>query len=303
LIEIKTSDEGRPYRRVAGPPPRHPENVMSYATLMVCLQAGPSHEPLLGIVETLATRFCAAVVGIGACQLTALSYGEGYATSETHEALRQDLLRNLKSAETEFRRVLGGRGQSIEWRDCITEDPIVRYLVAEARAADLVIMSADRTGAFVDGLRRVDIANAVMSLGRPALVVPDTVTSLSLDLMMIGWKDTPETRRAVANAVPLLRQAGRVMVVEIASSRMLAAAAARVQDVVSWLRRHGVTAEGSVQAATGNDSMQLEALMFEHGAGVMVAGAYGHSRLRETILGGVTHHLLTQSRRCSLLTH
>ena len=94
---------------------------MSYATLMVCLQAGRSHEPLLGIVETLATRFRAAVIGIGACQLTALSYGEGYATSETHEALGHDLLQNLKSADSEFRRILGGRGESIEWRDCITE--------------------------------------------------------------------------------------------------------------------------------------------------------------------------------------
>jgi nucleotide-binding universal stress UspA family protein len=302
LIEIKTPGEGRPYRQVPGPP-RHPENVMSYATLMVCLQAGRSHEPLLGIVETLATRFRAAVIGIGACQLTALAYGEGDATSETHEALGHDLLQNLKSADSEFRRILGGRGESIEWRDCITEDPIVRYLVAEARAADLVIMGADRTGPFVDGLRRIDIANAVMNLGRPALVIPDTVTSLSLDLMMIGWKDTPETRRAVASAVPLLRQAGRVMVVEIASSRMLAAADARVRDVVSWLRRHGIAAEGSVHGATGNDSVQLEALMFEHGAGVMVAGAYGHNRVRETILGGVTHYLLTQSRHCSLLTH
>ena len=282
---------------------RHPETIMSYATLMVCLQAGPSHERLLGIVETLATRFCAAVIGIAACQLTALSYGDGYATAESHEALRQDFLQNLKSAEKEFRRILGSRGQSIEWRDCITENPIVRYLAAEARAADLVIMNADRTETIIDGLRRIDVANAVMSLGRPALVIPNTVTSLSLDVMMIGWKDTPETRRAVSNAVPLLRQAGRVLVVEIAPSRMLAAADARVQDVVSWLRRHGIRAEGSVHAATGNDSMQLEALMSEHGVGVMVAGAYGHSRLRETILGGVTHHLLTESRSCSLLTH
>jgi nucleotide-binding universal stress UspA family protein len=275
---------------------------MSYATLMVCLQTGTSNEPLLGIVADLARHFHAHVIGIAACQLTALSFGEeGYATAESQEELRQGFLRDLNSAEAQFRQILGGH--SVEWRHCITADPIVRYMAAEARAADLVIMGVDRTGMLIADLRRIDTAEAVTSLGRPMLVVPNTWTSLSLDQIMIGWKDTPETRRAVSDALPLLLQAQRVSVVEIVSAKMLAEAATRVQDVVSWLTRHGVKAEGTVHAATGNDSVQLEALLAEQNAGIMVSGGYGHSRVREIILGGVTRHRLTQSRGCSLLAH
>ena len=83
------------------------------------------------------------------------------------------------------------------------------------------------------------------------------------------------------------------------------AAAAGIADVVAWLSRHGVVASERV-AEKGGDrdaTAQLDAMAADVGAGLIVAGAYGHSRFRELILGGMTQHLITQSARCVLLSH
>jgi nucleotide-binding universal stress UspA family protein len=80
------------------------------------------------------------------------------------------------------------------------------------------------------------------------------------------------------------------------------AALSGVDDVVAWLSRHGLTASGQVPEKCGDAPAQLERIASEVGAGLVVAGAYGHSRLREWILGGVTKHLVNPSNRCSLLS-
>jgi nucleotide-binding universal stress UspA family protein len=75
------------------------------------------------------------------------------------------------------------------------------------------------------------------------------------------------------------------------------AAQAGVSDVAAWLGRHAVTAVGRVIHAS-DESDQLDTL-WKSGADLVVAGAYGHTRFREWVLGGMTHNLLTRSRRCS----
>ena len=122
----------------------------------------------------------------------------------------------------------------------------------------------------------------------------------------MAWKDTTEARRAIADSLPMLRKAKDVIVAEIpeqGGSR--SAAAARVNDVVAWLSRHGISASERV-AEKDEDrdaTAQLDGIAADVGAGVIVAGAYGHSRFRELILGGMTQHLITQSARCVLLSH
>jgi nucleotide-binding universal stress UspA family protein len=69
------------------------------------------------------------------------------------------------------------------------------------------------------------------------------------------------------------------------------------------LSRHGVSASPLVPKQRGDAAAQLERIASEVGAGVVVAGAYGHSRLSEWILGGVTRQFIKTSNRCSLLSH
>ncbi len=120
---------------------------------------------------------------------------------------------------------------------------------------------------------------------------------------MIAWKDTRETRRAVLDALPLLQQAARVSIVEATGAEDMADARSHVADVAAWLGRHGVAASGQTVPSDGGDAAQLDAFARDHGADLIVAGAYGHSRVREWALGGVTRSLLMHGSRCSLLSH
>src|ERR1700681_1317956 len=111
-----------------------------------------------------------------------------------------------------------------------------------ARSADLVIMGV-ASGALADASRRVKTGDLVMQVGRPVLIVPAAADKLKLERVVIGWKDTRETRRAIFDALPLLKQAVHVAIVEIAAEEELAAARTHLDDVVNWLKRHGVAAE------------------------------------------------------------
>jgi nucleotide-binding universal stress UspA family protein len=142
-----------------------------------------------------------------------------------------------------------------------------------------------------------------MRAGRPVLIVPAGAKTIDLEDVVVGWRDRRETRCAVADALPLLRLAERVTVVEIEADAELTEARARLDDVVAWLGRHGVAAKALAAPASGVDVVMLEATAREQHAGLLVAGAYGHSRLLEWVFGGVTCDLLLHPGLCTLLSH
>jgi nucleotide-binding universal stress UspA family protein len=151
---------------------------------------------------------------------------------------------------------------------------------------------------------QVNPNDLVMQVGRPLLVVPETCNWLDLRSVLVAWKDTAEARRALSAALPLLHRSGEVTIAEIVEDEAdRAAALSRVEDVVAWLSRHGVEASLQVPEQRDDAATQLERIASDVGAGVVVAGAYGHSRLSEWILGGVTRRLMNPSNRCSLLSH
>jgi nucleotide-binding universal stress UspA family protein len=127
-----------------------------------------------------------------------------------------------------------------------------------------------------------------------------------LRTVLVAWKDTTEARRAVADSLQLLRKAKNIVVAEIPEAdgeRSLAEA--RVGDVTAWLARHGLIATPRVPEGNRNRGApaQLDDIADDLGASLIVAGAYGHSRFRELVLGGMTQHLVTQRARCVLLSH
>lgn len=247
---------------------------MTYSTLMVHLDLGQSNEAVLSVAADLAERFRADVVGIAACQPMQIVYAEGYFYSDMIDQDRARIEEQASQAETSFRVAFQGRAANLHWRSTICLAPLADYVAENMRSADLLITASARGAVSQEALHRVDLGELVIRLGRPALIVPPGAQRLDLDSVIIGWKDTRETRRAVVDALPLLRHAGRVTVAEVASEEDLPAARAR-----------------------------LDGIALEHGAGLLVAGAYGHNRLREWALGGVTRSVLRRPGRCSLLSH
>lgn len=275
---------------------------MTYASLMVHLELGRTNAGLLQITGELAELFKAGVIGIAARQPMQMVYGDGYVSGDVYEQDQIEIAKEMKAAEAEFRALLGQRAKALEWRSTKSYGLLADYLAAQARSADLVITGV-ATGDMFDSSRAVNTGDLIMQAGRPVLIVPTAATTLKLAHVLIGWKDTREARRAASDALPLLKQAIAVSVVEIAPEGDLDAAHKHVADVVHWLKRHHIEAQGSAQLSTGDDATALYALGQDKGVDVIVAGAYGHSRLREWVLGGVTRDLLLSANRCSFVSH
>ncbi len=275
---------------------------MTYATLMVHLELRRLNADLLQIAGDLAERFDAKVIGIATGNPMQVLYDETYVPQELVEKDRAEIENEMKEAEVEFRSALQGQVRTVEWRSTVTYAPLADYLAREARAADLVIAGVGSSGLF-DGSRRVYTSDLIMQGGRPVLIVPAAVDKLKLERAIVGWKDTRETRRAVFDALPLLKKVAHVSVVEIAAEEDLVAARVRLEDVVGWLTQHGVEAQSLASPSSGDNATQLNAIAHEQSADVIVAGAYGHSRLREWALGGVTRDILLRADRCALLSH
>ena len=122
--------------------------------------------------------------------------------------------------------------------------------------------------------------------------------------VVVAWKDTREARRAVLDAMPFLRTAKRVSVVEVCDRDEKDNAQARINDVVRFLDRHQINADPRpVLHRDRSDVNHLFEFALDEGADLLVAGAYGHSRLGEWIFGGMTREILASSPLCCLLSH
>ncbi len=271
---------------------------MSFATIMVHLDLEGSNDPRLQVALSLAETFDAKLIGIAAVAVEPSYYPGETFTAASLEQLRSDATKRLAQAEDRFRYVSNSR--MVEWRSAIAQP--ADYVSRQARAADLVLVGAQRDGLISDLAGSLDPGDLAMQAGRPILVVPPQVKPLELKLAMVCWKDTREARRAVSDALPLLKKMQEVVIVELvpnASSRD--AAHGRIDDVIAWLKRHEVPAFARVFPCTaGDDPMEK---LYLYGADLIVAGAYGHSRMREWVFGGFTYDLLHRSPVCTLLVH
>jgi nucleotide-binding universal stress UspA family protein len=274
---------------------------MTYATAMVSLAVDQPNEALLEVTGQLASQFAAKVIGIAAAVFSPPMYFlDGAASQQLIGEGEAAIAKRMAELEGQFRAAMHGRVRDIEWRHAMQLP--ARYVAGEARAADLVIVGGDG-GAMSDPFSIAGPSDLVLQAARPLLVVPADVKWLDLRSALVAWKDCPEARRAVADALPLLAKAREVTVAGIAEEEGSEVAVRRqTEDVVGWLSRHGIVARAQVPARCGNAVQQLERIAADTGAGLVVAGAYGRSRFREWVLGGVTQHLVGQTARCALLS-
>ncbi|MEZ5822590.1 MAG: universal stress protein [Bradyrhizobium sp.] len=274
---------------------------MTYATAMVSLAVDQPNEALLEVTGQLAAQCSSKVIGIAAAMFSPPMYFlEGAASQELLDQGEAAIAKRMAELESRFRAAMHGRAKDVEWRHAM--DLPARYVAREARAADLVIVAGD-ADKVLDPFSMAGPSDLVLQTGRPLLVVPPSVKWLDLRSALVAWKDCAEARRAVADALPLLAKVKEVTVAGIAEDDGSQEAVRRqTADVVGWLSRHGIAARSQVPERSGNAIAQLDRIAADTGAGVVVAGAYGRSRFREWVLGGVTQHLVGQSSRCVLLS-
>ncbi len=282
---------------------------MSYQTLMVHLQLGSSNAQIehsntavLQAAKQIAQRCNAAVIGIVVGQQTQMIYGKGYALIDFFDREQDYLEEKIAAEEVLFRAAFKGHDQSVEWRSVVTMEPIVDFIVAQACSVDLIITGVTPSD-FYEGPNSAHAGEIVMQAGRPVLAVPLASKEFKLENMLIGWKDTREARRAIVDALPLLKLATQVTVLEIVAKDDKKDTVKRLNEVVSWLKSHDVKAEPLAAISNDTDATQFLSIAKKQHADIVITGAYGHSRFREWVLGGVTNELLQGARFCTFLSH
>lgn len=163
-------------------------------------------------------------------------------------------------------------------------------LAAEARLSDLIIL----TRPYGDPAREHAIEESVLfRSGRPCLFLPPKEAGPGVfDRIYVAWKNTREATLALAAALPLLHRARSVVVGLVDEDAEGTAGPAAGDDIGRYLSRHGIRAELRSPAARSSVGATLLEDAWSVEAQLLVMGGYGHSRMREFLIGGVTRHVL-----------
>jgi nucleotide-binding universal stress UspA family protein len=171
-------------------------------------------------------------------------------------------------------------------------------VAARGRLADLVLVA--RPSAEGAGGDPRTLEAAMFDTGRPVLMVPPGPRGSLGAKIALAWNDSRESARAAAAALPLLRKAGRVVIL----SARRGDTDAKPSQLARYLALHGIEAE-TWAFTPKQDPIGMELLVqaAEAGADLLVMGAYGHSRLREFILGGATRSVVAETAIPVLMAH
>lgn len=218
-----------------------------------------------------------------------------YPEADTQAAERADQLEAAFRERLRFSRLQG------DWQ--VASGHLSEAVVRQARQADLVILGQVNPSHPPPPAGRQLVEDVLMTSGRPILVIPYIGRFATVgSRILVGWNNSREATRAVNDAMPLLAKATFVTVLE-ASARNPAIDSTGA-DITRHLTRHGVNAK-TTRTVTG--SISTLDLLLNHAADMsadlLVVGGYGHSRLRELVLGGVTRELLRHMTLPVLMSH
>jgi len=201
-----------------------------------------------------------------------------------------------------FERLLQDHANRSDWRE-LRGEPVVESFIRRALTCDLMVLGQrnprEAAGFDVPG----DFVEAVMlGSGKPALVVPFSGrVSPSPEKVLVAWRATRESARALSTALPLLQSAREVHLVASADGGDDESSTSNLRD---YLHLHGVGKTHDHEALDDRHAGEaLLALAAQIGAGLVVMGAYGHSRARELVLGGATRTVLESARVPVWMTH
>ena len=273
---------------------------MRFANVMVYVDPQQQEEGQIRVAEAIAKRFDGSVIGVSAFAVEPAFVAEGVIIKETSEQELKRMKMALAAKGEWFKKVVNMPSDKVEWRWGV-EYPTT-FLVTQARAADLVVVKRNQLEN--DEYHFIDSATAMLRVGRPVLSVPERVTEVSAERIVVGWKDTREARLVVQQALPFLTGALQVTIVELCTSDQQDAARLHVRDISRYLGSHGANCQYDVRVHSAeSDAGCLIRLAREQNADLIVTGGYGHSRLGEWMFGGMTRGLLQEAPIALMMSH
>ena len=284
---------------------------MGFKDILVTLAGATASEAGINFAAELARDHGAHLTGLTIIEPLDLSAyfapGSGFMAVDVIQEIEEKHRATAQAAsakvEATFRAACSRAGISHEWR--LSEGDPVEVGVLHAHYADLAITGQIDPGKPPPGGWARLPEQLALASGRPALIVPyagrfDTVGKR----VLMAWSRTRESARALNDAMPILERASQVTVLSINPRRGEEANDLPGADIALHLARHGVKAEAASTVAedidVGNTLLSRAA---DLGADLIVMGCYGHSRMRELILGGATREILRHMTVPVLMSH
>lgn len=274
-----------------------------YRTILVHLSDSRRAEAVLEPAVELAARYNSHLLGMHVYSGIPAPPVPALAPSVLGAALAQER-KNGEEIGATFARLTAGKTLVPEWH--LLRLPHVNLpsaVLQYGRTADLIV--AGQTDPDWDMAPLLNFPEQlVMSSGRPVLVVPYAGRFARVGRnIMVAWKPTRESARAVFDALPLLRQAEKVHILEV-RERKDDANLTPDTSIAAALARHGIKpAIHSTLAPDITIGDEILSRLSDLDIDLLVMGAYGHSRMREIVFGGATRHIARHMTVPTLFSH
>jgi nucleotide-binding universal stress UspA family protein len=278
---------------------------MDYRTVLVALGADPACASRVRMAADLAASFGAHVTGVSATGLRLDPIrGAGDDAARHMAASRRRLLSQTALQGEILSEVMAAHAPGVPFSHRVVEEETRWVLAQEARVADLVVMARPVATQEVASLGAREAEYVLLNAGRPVLLVPPEYWRLHGGHVAIAWDGQREAARAVADAMPLLLRASHVTIVGVWDDRGEPQADSEpVAGLRHYLQRHGIVAGVRNVQKSGPVGANLLEAVSALGADMLVAGGYGHARVRELVMGGTTRTLMHQAPVPLLLSH
>ncbi len=281
---------------------------MSYKTLLVFLDSSEDSPARFDAACSLAAHHDAHLSALAMTQrvMPVIASGIGAATAVMDVGQLQEAREKAHALALDADQRLTARSQLGDVRWISQELAVLREVAAvHGRHSDLIIVgpSSNDTNTY---LREAAFEGALFSSGRPVLLLPSNWKgSPMMDNILVAWDASREAARALSDATPLIKRAKSVMVVVVdPDPGRQDFGDSPGDDIATVLARHCSNVELAKIPSSGRSVAQaLQAKAADTAADLIVMGGYGHSRLRESLFGGVTREMVESTPVPVLISH
>jgi nucleotide-binding universal stress UspA family protein len=268
----------------------------------VHVDRSPHAEARIALAVRIAAAQGAHLIGAAMTGISRFIYhGATVDIARTVLAAQLDVLTNKANEALAHFDVLAAAVDGLSFERRLVDDDAAGGLALQARYADLVVVSQFDPD---DPVARTDPdlpAYVMLNSAQPVLMVPYIGAPAAVGThALVAWDETLQASRAISNAMPLLRRAGKVTLAVFNAGEQPRLAGA---DIALYLARHGVNVEVRREESMHGVGAALLSLAADIGADLLVMGGYGHTRFREVLLGGVTQTILKSMTIPVLMSH
>lgn len=276
---------------------------MAYKTILLCLNEIERVPQLIAAACQLGIKFNAHISGLYVIPAVQIYSSAGYgAESVVFDGTQTYFQEQLPKVKDAFETAMKQNGITFDFRVVNAALPsIANSVVEHCRNVDLAVIAAP-SNADANGVEADFAAQIILGAGRPVIVLPfKGNTEIKFDNVMLGWNDSRESSRAAFDALPFMQRAKgtKIVTVDAGPSGTIEGA-----NIAETLDRDGVKCDVVNVASAGMRTGEtLLRAANEHGAGLLVMGAYGHTRFTEWVMGGATRYVLRNLDRPVLMSH